>query len=105
MTCPVIIEIDTQEVLVVELPSTGPAGPQGPAGPGGEPWDYQSFTPTAGQITFILHAAPTDVASVVFEVNGVDYHQGDSFTVSGQTVTWLEPWAMETTDFVTARWK
>lgn len=78
--------------------------PQGPPGPSAPLWFFQSFTPTNGQVTFLLSTAPLDSNSVVFEVNGVDYGQTDAFTISGQTITWLAPWAMETTDFVTVRY-
>ncbi len=79
-------------------------GPKGDTGPSGGVWRFEDFTPTAGQVSFILANTPIDFASVVFEVNGVDYHQGDAFTVSGVTITWLDPWTMETTDFVTVRY-
>jgi hypothetical protein len=80
-------------------------GPKGDTGPAGGPWRFEDFTPTNGQVTFILANTPADAGSVVFEVNGVDYHQDDAFTVSGTTVTWLAPWAMQTTDFVTVRYQ
>jgi len=74
--------------------------PQGPPGPGVN-WDGDSFSPTAGQVTFILTREPTDSESVVFEVNGLDYVLGDHFTRSGLNITWNDTaFVMETTDRV-----
>lgn len=63
------------------------------------------FTPTLGQITFILSQAPTDLDSLAFLVNGVHYDDTVDFTVSGTTVTWLNtPFSLDTTDKVHARY-
>lgn len=84
---PVVIRTSTPPVVIR-------TNPQGPPGPSGAIFNFreEKFVPTTGQITFILAFAPSDIDSVVFTVNGTDYINGagDSFTVSGTTVTWLD---------------
>lgn len=53
------------------------------------PWVEDEFTPTNGQITFILTQAPSDVTSLSLLVNGVLSDDIDDYTVSGTTLTWL----------------
>lgn len=53
-------------------------------------WLQDEFSPTTGQVSFVLSQAPTDPTSLFFVVNGVDYDDVSDFTVSGATVTWLD---------------
>jgi len=63
------------------------------------------FTPTNGQVTFILSQTPKNPASLQFLVNGVTADDGDDYTLSGTTITWLNNlFTMETTDKVLARY-
>jgi hypothetical protein len=72
----------------------------------GPPWQEDEFTPTNGQITFILSQAPTDTVSLSFAVNGIRADDTDDYTVSGVTITWLNNlFAMETTDHVVVRYR
>lgn len=65
----------------------------------------EKFTPTLGQVTFLLANAPADDVTVDFLVNGNDYNQGVDFSVSGQTVTWLNvKFSMEADDEVLIRY-
>jgi hypothetical protein len=68
--------------------ATGPTGPTGPAGPG-TTFQTDKFAATAGQTAFVLSAAPTSSANIVFSVNGVIYLQGTDYTVAASTITWL----------------
>jgi hypothetical protein len=52
-------------------------------------WKEDEFEPTAAQITFILSQGPEDTTSVFFIINGVTYDDQSDYSVSGQTVTWL----------------
>lgn len=73
---------------------------------GGNPWVEDEYTPTNGQLTFILSQAPTDVNSLVFFANGVAADDTDDYTVSGTTVTWLNNWfVMDTSDKVLIRYQ
>lgn len=68
-------------------------------------WNEDEFTPTAGQVTFILSAPPKDQASIQFFVNGVLTDDVVDYTVSGQTITWLNThYSMEITDKVIVRY-
>jgi hypothetical protein len=70
------------------------------------PWTEDEFTPTNGQVTFILSQTPTDLSSLMVNVNGVTADEGTDYTVSGTTVTWLNNlYSMETTDFVVVRYR
>jgi hypothetical protein len=69
-------------------------------------WQQDEFTPTLGQVTFILSSAPTNPTSVELYVNGVLYDDVGDYTISGQTITWLDTnFTMETTDQVIIRYK
>ena len=70
------------------------------------PWREDEFSPTAGQVTFILSNAPTDVNSIVFLANGVAADDTSDYTVSGTTVTWLDNWfVFDTSDKVLIRYQ
>jgi len=70
-------------------------GLSGGVSPGGDEiltpdlWREVQYTPTLGQVTYILPSAPAAVQPVEFLVNGQDSTQDDDFIVSGKTVTWL----------------
>jgi len=64
----------------------------------------QSFTPTAGQTSFVLSTVPTNNAQIFMLVNNAVYVVGNDFTISGVTITWLDHFVMETTDVVTVRY-
>ena len=76
-------------------------------GAGGHlPWIGDSYIPTAGQITFILSQAPSDLESFRFYVNGVLVEDTNDYTVSGVTVTWLDSnYIMAVTDTVTIHYQ
>ena len=96
-------------------PPAGPGEPDGPALLDGTgildltqfpPWVEKEFTPTLGQVTFILVTTPTDSKTLTFSVNGVEYGETAEYTVSGVTITWLDvPFTMETTDLVVVRYR
>lgn len=69
-------------------------------------WKSDEFTPTLGQVTFILSSAPRDALSTRVIVNGVDYDDATDFTVSGVTLTWLNlSFSMTTADKVSIRYQ
>lgn len=71
-----------------------------------QPWRDQDFTPTAGQVSFILTVAPTDPKTLTLTVNGVVADEGTDYTVSGVTITWFDvPYVMQTTDQVMVRYR
>lgn len=75
-------------------------------GGGGAPWVEDEFSATNGQVTFILSQAPTDANSLVFLVNGVAADDTTDYTISGQTITWLDNlFVMDTSDKVLIRYK
>lgn len=69
------------------------------------PWAQEEFTPTLGQITFIVSDLPADVVSIEFNVNGVLYDEGDDYTVSGSTITWINPIVLKPVDKVIIRYQ
>jgi len=72
----------------------------------GAAWYQDEFTPSNGQVTFILSQAPVDTISVEFYVNGVLVDDVTDFTISGTTVTWLDTeYTMATTDKVIIRYQ
>lgn len=79
----------------------------GGAGTGHLPWAQDEFTPTLGQVTFIITALPADVVSIELYVNGVLYDEGvgADYTVSGTTITWLNPFILKPKDLVTVRYQ
>lgn len=63
------------------------------------------FTPTLGQVSFILSEAPGDLESLKFIVNGIEYDRDVDYNISGVTITWLDvPFTMETDDKVIVRY-
>ena len=56
-----------------------------------------------GQTALTLPATPKNAASVILEINGVDYRNPHDFTVSGTTVTWLNGFILKTTDIIFAK--
>ena len=69
-------------------------------------WTEDEFTPTLGQVTFILSVAPTDLDSFSLHVNGIIYDDVADYTVSGTTLTWLNtPFSLETTDQLIAKYQ
>lgn len=76
-------------------------------GSGHFPWSQQEFTPTLGQITFIISSLPADIVSVEFYVNGVIYREGagEAYTLSGSTITWLNTFILKSEDEVIARYQ
>ena len=74
--------------------------------PSGAPWLEDAFTPTLGQITFILSQAPTEPISLMMNVNGVEVEETADYTLSGVTLTWLNTeFSMETSDGVVIQYK
>lgn len=70
------------------------------------PWTQQEFTPTTGQVSFILSLAPTDVETVTLTVNGVVADEGTDYTISGVTITWLDAeFTMQMTDLMSVRYR
>jgi len=70
-------------------------------------WAQEEFTPTAAQITFIISSLPADAISVELYVNGVLYDEGAGadYVRSGQTITWLNPFVLKTTDQMIVRYQ
>lgn len=57
-----------------------------------------TFTPALGQTVFQLSEICNSDNAVV-RVNGVTYNQGDSFTIVGSVVTWLDdPFTLDPAD-------
>lgn len=54
------------------------------------PWVEDDFTPTLGQLTFILSVNPTDPISLSLHVNGIEAQETTDYTVSGTNLTWLD---------------
>ena len=76
-----------------------------PGGGGANEWYAQDFTPTLGQVSFILAQAPTDLDAFSLSVNGVIAVLGTDYTVSGTTLTWLNvPFSLTTSDFLSTRY-
>ena len=100
-------QLDTDDVYVVLTVGGSPTyailtGAGGSVGP----WTEDEFTPTSGQVTFIISTAPADLQTLTFAVNGVLADEGTDYTVSGTTLTWLNaPFAMETTDLAVIRYR
>jgi hypothetical protein len=74
-------------------------------GGGGDPWIEDEFTPSNGQITFILSQAPSDANSFSLLVNGVLADDVVDYTVSGTNLTWLNNlFVLDTGDKLLARY-
>lgn len=69
------------------------------------PWIQEEFTPTTGQITFIISNLPTDVASFEFNVDGVLFDEGADYTISGSTITWINSIVLKPVDKVIVRYQ
>ncbi len=69
-------------------------------------WIEDEFTPTGGQVTFILSAAPNDPPSFTMRVNGVAYDDPTHYSISGVNVTWTNvAFVMATDDLVQCRYQ
>jgi hypothetical protein len=74
--------------------------------PTGAAWLEDAFTPTLGQITFILSQAPTEPVSLSLHANGVEAVVAVDYTISGTTLTWLNTeFSFETDDEVVIQYK
>jgi hypothetical protein len=63
------------------------------------------FTPSNGQVVFELSATPTDYANLEVCVNGSEMDDITNYTISGNTLTWLDdPFILETTDKLVVRY-
>lgn len=71
----------------------------------GAPWVKDEFTPTIGQVTFILSSTPTDLASLTLVLNGTKYDDVTDYVVSGTTVTWLDPFTLKAKDKLIIQYK
>lgn len=72
----------------------------------GGTWKEDEYVPTVGQVSFSLSQSPQDTNSVFFVINGVIYDDTADYTVSGQTVTWLNTsFSLEITDVVIIKYK
>lgn len=60
----------------------------------------ESFTPTPSQTVFNIAETPLDPSEVSFILNGLTYETGVDFSVSGTTVTWLNPLVLNGSDLV-----
>jgi hypothetical protein len=79
--------------------------PVGVTGSGHLPWFEDQYTPTQGQISFILTAPPMDLVALTFFVNGVLYNEPTDRIVSGGTVTWQDPFILKPEDKVIIRYQ
>jgi len=59
---------------------------------------------TNGQTAFTLSPTPTNTTSVIMLINGGAYFPPTYFTVSGANVTWLNAFALVSTDAVSFRY-
>lgn len=79
-----------------------PAG----GGGGGVLWKEEEWTPTSGQVTFILSQAPADPKSTAFYVNGNLTDETGEWSISGQNITWLDTlYTLQPDDHVVIRYK
>ena len=64
------------------------------------------YSPSNGQTIFTLTRAPHDPTDVRFLISGIEYTEGATggsyFTVSGLTLTWLNVFAIQSTDLIEA---
>ena len=56
------------------------------------------------QTMFTLSPAPTNTASILMLINGGTYYSPTYFTVSGSDITWLNAFALLSTDAVAFRY-
>jgi hypothetical protein len=74
--------------------------------PSGATWLEDAYTPTLGQVTFILSQAPTEPDSLSLHANGIEAVETDDYTLSGTTLTWLNTeFSFETDDGVVIQYK
>ena len=68
-------------------------------------WTVDKFSPSDGQVTFLLTSPPSDVDSIMFKINGI-YYDSDYVSVSGQTVTWSNNgFAIDSSDSVVIQYR
>lgn len=60
----------------------------------------QGITPTAAQTVFTLTFTPRTPSDVDFYLNAIKYEYLVDFTVSGTTLTWINPLVLDTSDRV-----
>ena len=76
----------------------------GAGGGGGGAPEVDLFTPSNGQTVFVLSQAPADPAETSMRVNQLTYSEGSPnpgyFTVTGNTLTWLNQFVLDTADEV-----
>lgn len=83
----------------------GLTGIQGVTGLGtGGDTMYLPVSVTNGQTAFTLSPTPTNTISVIMFINGGAYYAPTYFTVSGANVTWLNAFALVSTDAVAFRY-
>lgn len=100
------LAVQTDNDTVWMLTSTAPTWKQIDGGGVAPTWYEDEFTPTNGQVTFIISSTPTDVQSLTFAVNGVLADEGVDYSVSGTTITWTDaPFTMQTSDLVVVRYR
>jgi uncharacterized membrane protein len=85
--------------------STGLSGTSGATGLGtGGDTLFIPSSVTNGQTAFVLSPTPTNAISVIMFINGGAYFAPTYFTVSGANVTWLNAFALVSTDAVSFRY-
>jgi hypothetical protein len=67
-------------------------------GNGGAGFKEQLPVLTNGDTVFVLSEYPADAAKFSLMVNGVAYHSPTAFTLTGNLVTWLNLFSLETSD-------
>ncbi len=100
--CTTFVGFDQSVTFIVDDRSVSVGFPQ----PVGEvAWTKDEFIPTTGQVTFVLSQTPFDLASLELAVNGVEYDDGVDYTISGATITWLDPFTLKTKDKMIVQYK
>jgi hypothetical protein len=73
---------------------------------GSATWLEDAYTPTLGQVTFILSQTPTEPISLSLHANGIEAVETVDYTLSGLTLTWLNTeFSFETDDGVVIQYK
>lgn len=57
-----------------------------------------------GQTSFTLTYVPAASSKVKLRVNDIPYLEGEEFTRAGNTLSWLDPFPLSTSDEVTAEY-
>jgi hypothetical protein len=65
---------------------------------------YLPVSVTNGQTAFTLSPAPTNTVSIIMMINGGAYFAPTYFTVAGANITWLNAFALVSTDAVAFRY-